>query len=110
MAPLLLRIRTKDGTERLEIESSDTLADLKEQIAATYGVPLEQQVVSRSEQSGPVPRKAEAFSVVEEGLSLSALKIGSGALLFLDYAVDRENMAQYEEKDPFKTLVQQVCF
>lgn len=42
---MLIRIRTKDGTERLQLENNGaTLADLRMLIASQLQVPLEQQV------------------------------------------------------------------
>ena len=103
--PITLRIRTKDGMERLQTEPNAPLQSLRQQIAAQFGVPLEQQLLSRSEQTGPVAKKGAAFGPAEEGAALSALGLTNGAMLFLDYQLERENQAQYVEKDPFKTLV-----
>lgn len=42
----LLRIRTKDGTERLQVDNGATLAAVKATIEQALGVPLAQQVRS----------------------------------------------------------------
>ena len=76
----LLRVRTKDGTERLTVEGSATLAAVKAAIEATLGVPIAQQVLSRAEQSGPVARKGAAFGSADEAQLLSALGIAGVSL------------------------------
>ena len=40
--PITLRIRTKDGMERLQTEPNIPLQALRQQIAAQFGIPLEQ--------------------------------------------------------------------
>merc|ERR1719240_2554943 len=50
-------------------------------------------------------QKGAALTFSDDAQTLGALRIGNGELLFLDYAMERENQAQYVEKDPFKTLV-----
>jgi hypothetical protein len=41
---MLIRVRTKDGTERLQVENGATLKTLRTQIASQLTVPFEQQV------------------------------------------------------------------
>jgi hypothetical protein len=41
---MLIRVRTKDGTERLQVENGATLGTLRATIATQLAVPLEQQV------------------------------------------------------------------
>ena len=107
--PLLLRIRTKDGTERLTTEPSATLAALKSQIEAQFSVPVGQQALHRSEQAGPSSRKGAAFNPAEEAATLAALGLSNGELLFLDYQVERENQAKSKAyaNDPFRTLAKE---
>lgn len=125
---MLLRIRTKDGTERLKLESSSaTLAHLRAQISSELKVPLDEQVVhphrpyctrtthqasvlqllSRSVQAGPVPRKDAPFTREEDNSMLSSLGVVNGDLVFLDYQMQRENQAVNKAyaKDPFVSLV-----
>lgn len=107
--PLLLRIRTKDGTERLTTEPSATLAALKSQIEAQFSVPFGQQALHRSEQAGPSSRKGAAFNPAEEAATLAALGLSNGDLLFLDYQVERENQAKSQAyaNDPFRKLAKE---
>jgi len=104
---MILRIRTKDGTERLTADDSASLAMLRVQIESTYGVPVSQQQLSRSEPAGLNVRKGAAFTQADDGASISSLGMSSGYILFLDYDMDRENQAQSQAyaKDPFIALV-----
>jgi len=103
----LLRIRTKDGTERLQVDNGATLAVVKATIEQALGVPLAQQALFRAEQTGPVARKGSQFAPSDDGQPLGSLGIMNGDMLFLDYQIARENQAQYVEKDPFSTLVKE---
>ena len=109
MGTLLLRIRTKDGTERLTLDARATLDDLQQQIEIKLGVPSEQQRLSRSEQAGPVPKKGAAFDAADARKPLASLGVAPGDLVFLDYQLERENTAQCEAyaKDPFINLVKE---
>jgi len=102
---ITLRVRTKDGMERLKVEATVTLAAVRELVSTQLGVPLEEQLISRSEQTGPVAKKGAAFSPADDSSQLATLGLGNGAMIFLDYQVARDNQAQYVETDPFKTLV-----
>ena len=106
---LTLRIRTKDGTERLQATASTTLDALRLQIEQQFSIPCAQQRLSRSEQKGPVPTKGAAIGAAEAKKPLSALGLANGALLFLDYEMERENQAQSQAyaNDPFRNLVQE---
>jgi nuclear protein localization family protein 4 len=101
---MLLRVRTKDGTERLQAPAGCTLGALRTLLEQQLGVPSGQQVLSRSK--GPTGQaKGDAFTAAEDAQGLSALGMSNGYMLFLDYAMERDNQAQYVEKDPFKTMV-----
>ena len=103
---MLLRIRTKDGSERLRVPTAadvTTLAALRALVADALGVPLEQQVLTCADPTGR--RKGALLSPAEDSQTLATLRIANGDLLFLDYAMERENQAHYVEKDPFATLV-----
>ena len=43
-AMITLRVRTKDGMERLQVEATATVAAVRELISTQLGVPLEEQV------------------------------------------------------------------
>ncbi len=101
----LLRIRTKDGTERLTVPAGATLGDVRTQIESELKVPRAQQALARSEQTGPVAKKGALFALSEDAQPLTALGVANGDMFFLDYTMERENLAQYVEKDPFKTMV-----
>ena len=104
---MLLRIRTKDGTERVSCDAGITLSAFRQVIAAQFSVPIEQQALARGVQAGRVPRKGEPFGPADEGATLSALGVGSSDILFLDYQVERENQEKYVDRDPFKNLAKE---
>jgi len=101
----LLRIRTKDGTERLNAPADATVANVRALIEAQFGVPIAQQGLARSDAMGR--QKGAAIMASDDSQMLSALGIANGDLLFLDYLMERENQAHYVEKDPFSTLVKE---
>jgi hypothetical protein len=104
---VLLRIRTKDGTERLQVPAgaSATLGEVRLLIEAQFGVPVGEQALARSDPMGR--QKGTALSSADDAKPLGELKISNGELLFLDYVMQRENQAQYVEKDPFNTQVKE---
>jgi len=104
---MILRIRTKDGTERLTAEPTATLAALRDQIAVQFGIPVAEQGLFRSVQRGVVPAKGAEFGAEELAQPLSALGIGAGEMLFLEYQMARENQTKYVETDPWVTLVKE---
>ena len=53
---ITLRVRTKDGMERLKVESTVTLAAVRELVSTQLGVPLEEQVRRQL----PAPHTARA--------------------------------------------------
>ena len=44
MPEIIIRVKTKDGTERLKVDKDSPFGGLRELIAAQLGIPLEQQV------------------------------------------------------------------
>ena len=101
----ILRIKTKDGTERLNVPASATLGNVRTLIEQELKVPVSQQSLARAEQTGPVARKGTLFAPSDDAQALNALGVANGDMFFLDYVMERENQAHYVEKDPFKTLV-----
>ncbi len=50
-------------------------------------MPCSWQLISRSEQTGPVAKKGAAFSPADNSSQLATLGLGNGAMIFLDYQV-----------------------
>ena len=100
---LLLRIKTKDGTERLPCPQDATLRTVRELIEQQLQVPINQQVLHRSH-GGLGTQKGAGFSTSDDASPLDVLGLANGDLLFLDYVMERQNQAQYVEKDPFITM------
>ena len=74
--PLLLRIRTKDGTERLSTEPTSTLAQLKSAIEAQFSVPFGQQALHRLKayEGIPAPYSSMKRMVCADALRITRLK------------------------------------
>lgn len=68
MAPVLLRIRTKDGTERLQAEAGAALADLKQQIAQSFSVPIDQQASLNADPCWPSCRLSVSSIAAAAGI------------------------------------------
>merc|ERR1719198_1573699 len=50
-------------------------------------------------------QKGAAFTHADDQSALASFGMANGDVLFLDYAMVRENQAHYVEKDPFATMV-----
>lgn len=89
---ITLRLRTKDGTERVQVEPEIALPALLDIIA-------EQLKLDRQEIS--VTRDGPGREHLPHAGPLGAKH---GDMLFLHYHAEREAIARYEEKDQFKRL------
>lgn len=101
---MLLRIRTKDGTERLPCPKDATLRTVRELIEQQLQVPISQQALHRSS-GGLGTQKGAALPASDDASRLDLLGLTNGDLVFLDYVMERQNQAQYVEKDPFVNMV-----
>jgi nuclear protein localization family protein 4 len=90
---ITLRLRTKDGTERVTVDPAITLAALLDMIAV-------QLSLDRAEIS--VTRDGPGREHLPHGGA--PLGVKHGDMLYLHYHAEREAVARYEEKDPFKRL------
>ncbi|KAG8469933.1 hypothetical protein KFE25_006388 [Diacronema lutheri] len=90
---ITLRLRTKDGTERVTVDPQISLPALLDLVA-------EQLKLDRQEIS--VTRDGPGRDHLPHAGSLG---VRHGDMLFLHYHAEREAVARYEEKDPFKRLV-----
>eukprot|EP00850_Spirogloea_muscicola_P023375 SM000352S13423 [mRNA] locus=s352:49201:51198:+ [translate_table: standard] len=83
---MLLRVRSRDGLERVEVPAGATVAALRERIAAQLGVAAEEQTLSARQEVllSPAPR---AFAdMADPGARLDALGLAHGSIVFLAYA------------------------
>mmetsp|Transcript_20880 Transcript_20880/g.61785 ORF Transcript_20880/g.61785 Transcript_20880/m.61785 type:complete len:439 (-) Transcript_20880:434-1750(-) len=90
--PITLRLRTKDGTERVSVEPDVTLDGLLDLVAAQLG--LDRQEISVTK-DGPGREPLE---------HAGPIGLRHGDMVFLHYHREREALAKYEERDPFKRL------
>lgn len=89
---ITLRLRTKDGTERVTVDPQVALPALLDLVAEQLRLDRQEISITRD---GPgrdhLPRAG-------------ALGVQHGDMLFLHYHAERDAVARYEEKDPFKRL------
>ena len=88
----LLRVRTKDGTERLSAPAGATLRDLRALIEEKLGVPLAQQALAKSDPMGrqkgaALPTESDAqplgdWGVIAAGLASAAAMVACAGLLW----------------------------
>lgn len=91
-AEMLIRLRSRDGLERVQVGSSATVGDLQAAIAETLNVPVSSQLLSRNQalllSKDPVNGR-EFADMQNPGVTLASLGIGHGTLLFLYYSGNR---------------------
>jgi nuclear protein localization family protein 4 len=76
---MLIRLRTKDGTKRLEVDAQQSLLDLRTQIEREYKIPVTQQKLS-AEGRPPTELKSS-----DNGKTLNGLGLQHGDMLLLSY-------------------------
>lgn len=88
--PFLVRVRTRDGTERLQVPDNCTLADMRKSIEEKYQVPQNDQTLSL-QQGLLMSKNPAAFNdLTENSKPLRALGINNGDIVYLAYSVERE--------------------
>eukprot|EP00898_Chlorokybus_atmophyticus_P002488 jgi/Chlat1/323/Chrsp1S03191 len=95
---MLVRVRTRDGTERIEV-SSDTLTvgQFQQQLATALQVPVSDQTLSRDPHVLLAPDK-RAFTDLADPRKL--LNARHGEMLYLAYSVEREPKSKAPPKLP----------
>jgi nuclear protein localization family protein 4 len=91
----LVRVQSKDGTERYTVTSTDRIAQLHAQIEHKLGVPVNQQTLSLDRQFKEVLRPET---------TIGAANIRHGQMLYLNYTGERP---QTEEKRKLRDIKRQ---
>jgi len=91
---MLIRLQTKDGTKRLEVDDKCSLLDLRTKIEQEFKIPVTQQQLSARG-----PPKAELKSA-DNGKTITALGFQHGELLLLSYTGHIE-----DQTAPVKTAI-----
>ena len=89
---MLLRIRSRDGLERINIDPSSSVAQLQESIASNLGVPVPSQVISLNQSLLLAKDTSSASSfqdLKDTSAPLSSLGLSNGSVLFLFYEGER---------------------
>jgi len=99
---MLLRIRTRDGTERLTVQDNSTIKELQVLIEQSLKVPVADQRLSLL-QGLLMSKNPDAFTDMKDsGKTLRGLGVQNGDLVYLAYSVEREpTVATKIEKRPF---------
>jgi len=93
--PILLRLRTRDGTERLQVEDTCTLRELREAIETQLRVPESDQTLSLRQELLLSKGDLSEFDDLKpgrknDGKKLKALGVEHGAMVYLRYSVARD--------------------
>lgn len=89
---IILRLRTKDGTERVTVDPAVTTSGLLDQVAQQFSLDRAEISISRD---GPGRDMLPATGPVGAK---------HGDMLYLHYNAEREQIARYEEVDTFRKL------
>lgn len=102
---MIIRLRSRDGLERLEVPDTSTLAGLKLAIQEKLGVPLEDMLLSKSPQLLTSKDPSAFTDVLSNDGSLRDLGVHHGDLVYLLYHFERQVapvVTRHEwEKRPF---------
>lgn len=91
---ITIRLRTKDGTERVQVPPTVSKKELLAVVAERFS--LDEGAISVT-RDGPGRERLQ-----DEG----PIGVSHGDMLFLNYSGEREAIDKYQENDPFKKLVQ----
>ncbi|KAF8056357.1 NPL4-like protein 1 [Scenedesmus sp. PABB004] len=89
---MLIRLRSRDGLERIQVDDGATVGELQQAIQAQLGVPVEQQRLSTDPALLTAKDGGAGVSLLsgDAAVRLSALGVAHGALLFLSYDMERQ--------------------
>jgi len=88
---LTVRIRSRDGLERVDVTDNATVHDLREAIQEKLGVPYHDQQLSKDQGLlRAAARPSDFKDMINDRATLRSLGVTHGALIFLRYSVDRE--------------------
>jgi nuclear protein localization family protein 4 len=90
---MLIRVRSRDGLERVTVDANATVKQLQHAIAETLNVPVSQQLLSRNQAlllAKGADRDAASFTDMKNlDSSLSSLGLTHGAMVYLVYSGER---------------------
>ncbi|MCO5550594.1 hypothetical protein L7F22_004082 [Adiantum nelumboides] len=89
---MLLRVRSRDGLERVTIDPSSSLQQLQEAIASQLRVPVAAQVISRNQAlllAKDISSARALQDLTDPAARLSSLALSHGSVIFLYYEGER---------------------
>ncbi|CAL8463810.1 g3344 [Coccomyxa elongata] len=87
---MLIRLRSRDGLERIQLSDHATVGDLKKQINANLGIPVEDIRLSRDKDLLTSVDKAGFEDLSRPGAPLEKLGIQHGDMVYMHYPFERE--------------------
>ncbi|KAL4856070.1 NPL4-like protein 1 [Chlorella vulgaris] len=87
---MLLRLRSRDGLERIQVDDGSTLGGLKLAIQDKLGVPLEDMLLSKDPQLLTSKEPSTFTDMQGDTASLQQLGVQHGDMVFLLYHFERE--------------------
>ncbi|KAK9919102.1 hypothetical protein WJX75_009428 [Coccomyxa subellipsoidea] len=87
---MLIRLRSRDGLERIQLPEHATVADLKKQINSNLSIPIEDITLSRNKDLLTALDKSGFEDLTRPGTALEKLGIQHGDMVFMHYPFERE--------------------
>lgn len=86
---MLVRLRSRDGLERVTVDAGATVGDLKQKISEQLSLPPVAQMLSTNQELLLSKAPQEFSDMRDSGAPLSSLGVAHGALVYLAYAGER---------------------
>jgi nuclear protein localization family protein 4 len=86
---MLLRLRSRDGLERIQVDANATVADLQQKIAEQLQVSVHDQVLSQNHALLISKTPQEFVDMRDPSKSLAQLGLANGSMVFLYYSGER---------------------
>jgi len=86
---MILRLRSRDGMERVEVSDTATVGDLRIAIQAKLDVPVEKQTLSVNQALLMSKNPAAFTDMTDAKATLKKLNIAHGAMVYLKYDFER---------------------
>jgi len=87
---MILRLRTRDGTERIDVADNDSLRTLKEKVEVAFKIPLNDQILSKDQGLLHSKTPEQYHDLVDLSKTVSSLGLVNGEIVYLRYTVERE--------------------
>eukprot|EP00897_Mesotaenium_endlicherianum_P004380 jgi/Mesen1/3970/ME000210S03203 len=86
---MLIRLRSRDGLERVNVDQTASVGDLQLKIQDELNIPIEEQKLSTRQELLLSKDPESLLDMRDASVSLSTLGVGHGSLVFLVYSGER---------------------